>query len=130
MNSIRSSSRAISLLMRVLILASHASFAPFVLYERIILFLSGHLYKISQQSHSYTLSQLSQLSQVSQIGNMAAQFKTGSTSVCQLVQCRGKHSCSTDSSTPAAQCLLRLADQCYPAPLHNAPLATVRHAGY
>src|SRR5437763_16882594 len=40
---------------------------------------------------------LSQMSQVSQIGNMAAQFKTGSKSVCQLVQCRGKHSCSTYS---------------------------------
>jgi len=55
MNSIRRSSRAISLLMRMLILASHAFFAPFVLYERIILFLSGHLYKISQQSHILTL---------------------------------------------------------------------------
>ena len=54
MNSIRSSSRAISFLMRTLILTSHASFAPFVLYERIIFSLSGHLYKISQQSHSYT----------------------------------------------------------------------------
>src|SRR6266702_6209960 len=43
------------------------------------------------------VSQMSQVSQVSQIGNMAAQFKTGSTSVCQLVQSRGKHSCSTNS---------------------------------
>src|SRR5260221_10654052 len=51
MNGMRSSSRAISFLMRTLILASHASFALFVLYKRIIFFLSGHLYKISQQSH-------------------------------------------------------------------------------
>src|SRR6266702_1978672 len=51
MNSIRSSLRDISFLMRSLFLASHASFAPFVLYERIIFFLSGHLYRISQQSH-------------------------------------------------------------------------------
>jgi hypothetical protein len=47
----RSNSRPISFLMRALILASHASFAPFVPYERIMFFLSGHLYKISQQSH-------------------------------------------------------------------------------
>ena len=47
----RSSSSDISFLMRTLILVSHASFAPFVLYKRIIFFLSGHLYKISQQSH-------------------------------------------------------------------------------
>ena len=51
MNSTRSSSRAISFLMRMLILISHASFAPFVLYEPIISFLSEHLYKISQESH-------------------------------------------------------------------------------
>ena len=55
MNSIRSSSRAISFLMRTLILTSHASFAPFVLYEPIIFFLSGHLYKISQQSQEFVV---------------------------------------------------------------------------
>ena len=53
MNSIRSSLRAISCLMRTLILTSHASFASFVPYERMVFFLSGHLYKISQQSHAY-----------------------------------------------------------------------------
>ena len=52
MNGMRSNSRTISFLMRTLILASHASFAPFVPYEWIIFFLSGHLYKISHQSHS------------------------------------------------------------------------------
>jgi hypothetical protein len=51
MNSMRSSARAISFLMRTLIHAAHASFAPFVLSERAIFSLSGHLYKISQQSH-------------------------------------------------------------------------------
>ena len=51
MNGMKSSARAISFLMRTRILASHASFAPFVLSERIIFSLSGHLYKISQQSH-------------------------------------------------------------------------------
>ncbi len=56
MNSIRSSSRAISFLMRTLILTSHASFAPFVLYEPIMFFLSGHLYKISLQSLSSPIS--------------------------------------------------------------------------
>ena len=56
MNSIRSGSRTISFLMRTLILTSHASFAPFVLYEPIIFFLSGHLYKISQQSHTSGLT--------------------------------------------------------------------------
>src|SRR2546425_477108 len=54
MNSIRSSLRAISCLMRMLILTSHASFAPFVPYERMMSFLSGHLYEISQQSHTWT----------------------------------------------------------------------------
>src|SRR5260370_4046926 len=49
-NSIRSSSRAISFLMRALLISSHASFTPFVLYERIMFFLCGHLYKISQQN--------------------------------------------------------------------------------
>src|SRR2546421_8384465 len=53
MNSRRSSLRAISCLMRMRILTSHASFAPFVPYERIMFSLSGHLYKISQQSHVY-----------------------------------------------------------------------------
>ena len=51
MNGIRSSSRALSFLRRTLIIASHASFAPFVPYERLIFFLSGHAIKISQQSH-------------------------------------------------------------------------------
>jgi hypothetical protein len=51
MNSISSSSRAIAFSGKTLILISHASFAPFVLYKPTILFLSGHLYKISQQSH-------------------------------------------------------------------------------
>jgi hypothetical protein len=47
----RCNSRATSFLMKTLIPVSHASFAPFVLYERIIFFLSGHLDRISQQSH-------------------------------------------------------------------------------
>jgi|SRR5438045_4921650 hypothetical protein len=47
----RSSSSDISFLMRTLILVSHASFAPFVPYRRIISLLSGHAIKISQQSH-------------------------------------------------------------------------------
>ena len=51
MNGMRSSSRTHSFLMKTLILASHASSAPFVPFERIMFFLSGHLYKISQQSH-------------------------------------------------------------------------------
>src|SRR5438105_12047356 len=51
MNGMRSSSRTHSFLMKTLILASHASSAPFVPFERILFFLSGHLYKISQQSH-------------------------------------------------------------------------------
>src|SRR5947199_10556847 len=51
MNGMRSSSRTHSFLMRTLIFASHASFAPFVPFEQIMFFLSGHLYKISQQSH-------------------------------------------------------------------------------
>src|SRR5256714_9416954 len=51
MNGMRSSSRTHSFLMKTLILASHASSAPFVPLERIMFFLSGHLYKISQQSH-------------------------------------------------------------------------------
>src|SRR5437899_11850138 len=50
MNGMRSSSRTHSFLMKTLILASHASSAPFVPFERIMFFLSGHLYKISQQS--------------------------------------------------------------------------------
>ena len=56
MNGMRSSSRAISFLMRTPILASHGSFTPFVLYERIIFSLSGHLYKISQQSHEFVVA--------------------------------------------------------------------------
>src|SRR5947209_6616259 len=55
MNGRRSSSRAFSFLRRTLILASHASFAPFVPYERLIFFLSGHAIKISQQSHQCRL---------------------------------------------------------------------------
>src|SRR5438105_325867 len=51
MNGMRSSSRTHSFLMKTLILASHAPSAPFVPFERILFFLSGHLYKISQQSH-------------------------------------------------------------------------------
>src|SRR6266480_8145406 len=54
-----------------------------------------HLQTIQENLNN--LSQMSHVSQVSQIGNMAAQFKTESKSVCQLVQCRGKHSCSTHS---------------------------------
>src|SRR5579859_7905237 len=51
MNGMRCNSRAASFLMKTLISVSHASFAPFVPYERIIFFLSGHLDRISQQSH-------------------------------------------------------------------------------
>src|SRR5437588_5315354 len=40
-----------SLSMRTRILASHASFAPFVPYEWLMSLLSGHAIKISQQSH-------------------------------------------------------------------------------
>jgi hypothetical protein len=40
-----------SSLKKTLISVSHASFAPFVPYERIMFFLSGHLDRISQQSH-------------------------------------------------------------------------------
>src|SRR5260370_6834876 len=49
-NRIRRSSRGSWFLMRPVVLASHASFTAFVLYERIMSFLSGHLYKISQQN--------------------------------------------------------------------------------
>src|SRR5438270_4115804 len=51
MNSMGRNARALSFLIRTRILASHASFSPFVLSERILFSLSGHLDKISQQSH-------------------------------------------------------------------------------
>ena len=47
----RCNSRAASFLMKTGMAVSHASFAPFVPYERIMFCLSGHLDRISQQSH-------------------------------------------------------------------------------
>ena|SRR3989440_4009598 len=51
MNGMRCHARAASFLLKTLIAVSHASFAPFVPSERIMFFLSGHLDRISQQSH-------------------------------------------------------------------------------
>ena len=55
MNSMGRNARALSFLMRTRILASHASFTPFVPHERILFSLSGHLDKISQQSRISSL---------------------------------------------------------------------------
>jgi hypothetical protein len=47
----RCNSRGASFLMKTSISVSHVSFAPLVPYEQIMFFLSGHLDRISQQSH-------------------------------------------------------------------------------
>src|SRR3989440_9137088 len=66
MNGMRSSSRTHSFLMKTLILASHASSAPFVPFERILFFLSGHLYKISQQSHLSRTSPIMEMNKINE----------------------------------------------------------------
>ena len=54
----RCNSRTASFLMKTLIPVSHTSFAPFVPYERIIFFLSGHLDRISDNMLTGAINRL------------------------------------------------------------------------